>query len=893
MYRMKAEDFHRPKRRIRPSSHPCSAAQDAPPIRREWKAYDPVRMKSFGIDAICDVGTDDFGGILHNWDIGAQRCTLVVLSYILLGQRSFGRDVVFLLELFIGSDAEVRSANPARDVTNAYERSVIAEKQNRDDGGKKPHCAKQQCSVPFESAMATLLHPTAGPVSLKSRHSHHLAELVHMWERVLPSPLNCRTLLFTKDVRAVDFIPKHGDDVSTESDGNDEWEINFPTDKGDERRVKFEVNAMLDCQERKLEISPGVNQRRKWRPGNNVSEGVVKSIRIESGDAVDENAWGAVSTEKLLNGKSRPMFPVRMREKRSISEMEKKTAGVCDFCGIYYRRVIEHRRIHTHEKPWKCDQCDQSYAAKDSLYRHKRSHSEDLGFVCAECGYSSRYGSQFKRHMERHHNIKRYKCFACQRPFESSWKVKKHMSVHSGRCDYQCVEPNCSAKFNRKAARDDHWKVVHNHQTHAYNLATRITRKAMQKNTKELMDARKGERLRGRGLEMSATAEETWDRGSLEEGIAAELAGAIKVILLAELSDEQIQKLIEPGRLQRMLGVLVSVVHRIADVEQEVLDKDKLWFDETLVLEESMYVKEEMETEEYMEKKPKVNELDPNVAEEPPNQTEGEPNFSHALAEEEWPCEKLIVQCDDDVLEESERSLGENGENDPLMQRARRKSSRKTQSPMGKSVCKAPAPARGRTITGIEKYTDGICDICGVYYRRVLEHRRIHTLEKPYICPQPHCGQAYAAKDSLARHIRCIHGERNHMCSECGYVTAYSWQFQRHMDRHKDIRKYKCPICARGFDQKFRVSQHLKVHKGITSFNCDECPASFNMKKALQDHQSVVHFKQPHTISLAKLYMGDRVMTRLNERNGQTVKPMERLPRQGKIKVKKKCIWQQ
>ncbi|XP_067827956.1 B-cell CLL/lymphoma 6 member B protein-like [Heptranchias perlo] len=134
----------------------------------------------------------------------------------------------------------------------------------------------------------------------------------------------------------------------------------------------------------------------------------------------------------------------------------------CDMCRAAFRykgNLASHKTVHTGEKPYRCNICGAQFNRPANLKTHTRIHSGEKPYKCETCGARFVQVAHLRAHVLIHTGEKPYPCETCGTRFRHLQTLKSHIRIHTGEKPYHCEK--CDLHFRHKSQLRLHLRQKH------------------------------------------------------------------------------------------------------------------------------------------------------------------------------------------------------------------------------------------------------------------------------------------------------------------------------------------------------------------------------------------------------------------------------------------------
>ncbi|XP_047655797.1 zinc finger protein 335 isoform X4 [Tachysurus fulvidraco] len=107
------------------------------------------------------------------------------------------------------------------------------------------------------------------------------------------------------------------------------------------------------------------------------------------------------------------------------------------------------------------------------------------------------------------------------------------------------------------------------------------------------------------------------------------------------------------------------------------------------------------------------------------------------------------------------------------------------------------------------------------------------------------CMETFHGRSDMENHKRAHVDPNTFKCPDCEF-TATSWpEVKTHMSMHAYLRPHKCPNCSFASKNKKDLRRHMMTHTNEKPFSCDVCGQRFNRNGHLKFHMERLHTQDP------------------------------------------------
>ncbi|KAM9296699.1 zinc finger protein 335 [Gastrophryne carolinensis] len=541
----------------------------------------------------------------------------------------------------------------------------------------------------------------------------------------------------------------------------------------------------------------------------------------------------------------------RPEQKKKQLLMTQNTTYPCPICNRVYsmqKRLTQHMKSHSSEKPHMCDKCGKAFKKKYTFKMHLLTHLhcvDESRYKCEFCEYVCEDRKQLLNHQLTHMNDKPFKCNQCKyhtfrQDFLLSHQATKHAAGKPFACEYchfttkhkknlrlhvQCRHTNLYQEWAQRHPEEapcrrrpffSHQQIEELKQQHEQPGFQPPAITLSESQPKELTYHMLHSQAQGEGQ-----AENTLEGATIiyeQGGEGDELATQAALDLLLNMSAQR-----DGGGGPLQVAVVKSVESQPSDsASQEPLMAQVL----TLHMDERQVSHmQEVGFEESSE-----SHYEENIQPVPSSTAFTSTEYSLVNAEGM----QVPLCSNDDTLPKSQKTqLTDSGKDQNSLQILK--------NPPQQSVAANQAQAPPTT----KKFSCKICNSAFWGRSEMETHKKSHIEgESGFKCPD--CNFTAEAWPLVRDHMSLHSDLRPHRCNQCSFASKNKKDLSRHAMTHTNHRPHICHLCGQRFNRKGHLKFHIqRLHTGA----CMEQPEQTDLTTAPAPDEEHIFLTQEETIS--------------------------------------------
>ncbi|XP_007910520.2 zinc finger protein 335 [Callorhinchus milii] len=522
--------------------------------------------------------------------------------------------------------------------------------------------------------------------------------------------------------------------------------------------------------------------------------------------------------------------------KRKADLVPKVSAYLCPVCNRVYpmqKRLTQHLKTHSAEKPHMCDKCGKSFKKRYTFKMHLLTHIQTLGnsrFKCEFCDYICENKKMLLNHQLSHTTDKPFKCDYCKYSTTKEDFLVSHVAIkHTGEKPFSCD----LCHFNTKHKKNLRLHVQCRHLEH-YEDWGKSHPEEPPRGRRPFFTLQQIEELKQQHDQLQSTQDSIRDAivPLTYQTVPASVVNPDSLgtaTIIYEQGTNESSEIAAQNALDLLLNMstpreLVSNSMQVAVLKSDGTAQDPSSQESQNPEEEpfamspqhmvvTLHVDEQSETvvqEAYETTTIDASEI-PQVPINP---------FTNGT---EY---NIVTQGSEEIQQDTAVYSGSDGSED-----------------VAHTVV-----VSGDTLKQYHGHFIMTTDLQGNQFQQIEFtgevgsppiNSNLQSSLKKFSCKI--CTASFHGRAEMESHKRAHAGEQGFKCLDCNFVASTWPEVRNHMVQHANLRPHKCNQCSFASKNKKDLRRHLLTHTNEKPFACDICGQRFNRNGHLKFHIERLH----------------------------------------------------